>query len=113
MSGGFETIFATAIAGIGFLASPDGQKVQHKMYEDIIEIYGTPEKAFQRAVSEERSQHVASFVREVLRFYPPLHLLPPRQTFKSFQYKNSFIPKGLLVFMNAQAINHGTKVHYS
>lgn len=107
MSGGFETVFATAIAGIGFLASPGGQDYQSQMYDDILNVYQTPEEAFTRAVSEEKSEFVAAFVREVLRFYPPLHFLPPRQTFKDFEYHGSTIPKGLMVFMNAQAINHG------
>lgn len=107
MSGGFETVFATAIIGIGLLASPAGQAIQRSAYADIISYYGTPQEAFSRAVSEEKSPYIVAFVKEVLRFYPPLHLLPPRQTYQDFDYHGSKIPKGVLVYMNAQAINHG------
>lgn len=111
MSGGFETVFATAIIGIGFLASPGGQPIQLSAFADIKNSYKTPQEAFERSVLEEKSKYVAAFVREVLRFYPPLHLLPPRQTYREFDYHGSKIPKGVLVYMNAQAINHD-KVKY-
>ncbi|KUJ16402.1 cytochrome P450 [Mollisia scopiformis] len=106
MSGGFETVFATAIIGIAFLASPAGEAAQKSAHADITSNYSTPQEAFERAALEEKSPYIAAFVREVLRFYPPLHLLPPRQTYQEFEYHGSKIPKGVLVYMNAQAINH-------
>ena len=107
MSGGFETVFATLIAGIAFLASPEGQAIQERSYNDIIRVYGSAEEAFQQAITEEKSEYVVALVRETLRYYPPLHILPPRQTFEAFQYEGSTIPKGVMVLLNAQAINHG------
>ncbi|KAH8886268.1 amino acid permease [Thozetella sp. PMI_491] len=107
MSGGFETMFATAIAGIAYLAGPEGQKVQKKAFQDIIESYGTVEAAFEQAVSDEKSKYTAAFVRETLRYYPPLHLLPPRQTYRDFMWKSDIkIPKGVMVLVNCQATNH-------
>jgi phenylacetate 2-hydroxylase len=107
MSGGFETVFSTAIIGIGLLASPEGQAIQQRAFDNVMSIYDSVNEAFESAVSEEKSTYITAFVRETLRFYPPLHLLPPRQTYQEFTYNGSTIPKGVLVYMNAQAINHG------
>lgn len=106
MSGGFETIISSAIAGIAYLASPEGQLVQKRAYEDIIASYGSGAAAFEHCISEEKSRYTAAFVRETLRYYPPLHLLPPRQTYKDFKWKNQVtVPKGVMVLVNAQAAN--------
>lgn len=107
MSGGFETIFSTAIITTGVLATPEGQEMQRRAYNDILAVYGTPEQAFKCSVSDEKSTYVVALVKEALRFYPPLKLLPARQIFKEFIYKGSVIPKGVLVYINAQAINRG------
>ncbi len=107
MSGGFETVLSTAIIGMGVLATQKGQPFQTSAYEDIMKNYETPEEAFEKCVSEEKSQYIGAIVKEVLRFYPPLKLLPPRQTFKDFTYGEASIPKGVLVYINAQAINRG------
>lgn len=109
MSGGFETVLATAIAGIAYLASPEGQYAQETAYKDIIDAYGSAEAAFQQAVTDEKSPYMAAFVRETLRYYAPLHILPPRQTYQDFEWNGVKIPKGVMVLANAQAINHGTK----
>lgn len=108
MSGGFETILATAIAGIAYLASPDGQAMQEKAYSEMMTIAGNIEAAFQQATEAENSPYVAGFVRETLRHYPPLHILPPRQTYQEFEWHGATIPKGVMVLVNTQAVNHGT-----
>lgn len=108
MSGGFETIYSTAIVTIGMLASPEGQALQDAAYKDIIRVYETPEEAFARCLSEEKSPYVVGLVREALRFYPPHKLLPARQTYKEFSYGGTVVPKGLLVYVNNQAVNRGT-----
>lgn len=107
MSGGFETMLATAIAGIAYLASPEGQAVQEKAYSEMISASGDVEAAFQQAVEVENSPYVEAFVRETLRHYPPLHILPPRQTYQEFEWNKSTVPKGVMVLVNAQAVNHG------
>lgn len=108
MSGGFETILTTAIAGIAYLASPAGQAAQEKAYLEMTDASGDIETAYQEAVEEEKSPYVVAFVRETLRHYPPLHILPPRQTYQGFEWEGASIPKGIMILMNAQAINHGT-----
>lgn len=111
MSGGFETILATAIAGIAYLASPEGQATQEKAYLEMIGISGNVEAAFQQAVETESSPYVAAFVRETLRHYPPLHILPPRQTYQGFEWHGARIPKGVMVLVNAQAANHDPAIY--
>ncbi|KAJ9150922.1 Amino acid permease [Pleurostoma richardsiae] len=111
MSGGFETVFATAIAGIAYLSSPEGQLLQEKAYNNIIKAYGTAEDAFEQAVAEEKSEYMVAFVRETLRHYPPLHLLPPRQTIDDFQWGTAKIPKGVMILVNCQAANHDPAVY--
>lgn len=108
MSGGFETILATAIAGIAYLASPAGQAAQEKAYSEMLDASGDIQTAFREAVEAEKSPYVAAFVRETLRHYPPLHILPPRQIYQEFNWSGATIPKGVMVLVNAQAINHGT-----
>lgn len=110
MSGGFETVFSTAIIGIGLLASPEGQAIQERAYEDIVAMYQTPEDAFGGCVKEEKSRYITAFVKEVLRLYPPIKLLPARQTYKEFILGGATIPKGILVYINAFAIGQGKQL---
>lgn len=107
MSGGFETVFSTAIVTIGILSTPGGQRIQQKAYEDILSIYETLEEAFQQCLTEEKSSYIEAIVKEALRYYPPLKLLPARQTYKEFVYHGAVIPKGVLLYVNAQAANRG------
>jgi phenylacetate 2-hydroxylase len=107
MSGGFETLYSTAIITIGMLSTPEGQQIQKRAYEDIMSHYDTPEEAFENCLTEEKSKYIIGLVKEALRFYPPLKLLPARQTYKDFVYQGSTIPKGVLIYLNTQAVNRG------
>lgn len=109
MSGGFETIFSTAIITIGMLSSPEGQIIQQRAYDDILATYETPEEAFEQCLKEEKSAYVVGLVKEALRFYPPHKLLPARQMYKDFEYHGSIIPKGVLIYVNNQAANFGKR----
>ncbi|KAL4941879.1 hypothetical protein BDV06DRAFT_235767 [Aspergillus oleicola] len=111
MSGGFETIFSTAIITVGLLSTSEGQEIQRKAYEDIMTVYDTPEQAFERCLVEEKSPYIMGLVKEALRFYPPLKLLPARQVYKEFEYQGAVIPKGLLVYINTQAVNFDKSVY--
>jgi phenylacetate 2-hydroxylase len=107
MSGGFETIFSTAIAAIGFLSSPEGQAIQQEAFNDVMSVYDTPEEAFEACLSEEKSPYIVGLVKEALRFYPPLKILPARQTYKEFECDGVRIPKGVSLYINTQAANRG------
>lgn len=107
MSGGFETIYSTAIITIGMLSTEAGQDIQQRAYNDIMSVYDTAEQAFDQCLDDEKSPYVMGLVKEALRFYPPLKLLPARQVYKDFTYNGATIPKGLLVYINTQSVNFG------
>ncbi|OAP57618.1 hypothetical protein AYL99_08356 [Fonsecaea erecta] len=111
ISGGFETVFSTAIITIGVLATNVGQKIQERAYQDILNAYANPEEAFELAVDEERCPYISALVKEALRFYPPLKLLPARQMNKQFDYHGVTIPRGVLLYVNAQAANRDRGVY--
>ncbi|KAL1640009.1 hypothetical protein SLS58_007435 [Diplodia intermedia] len=107
VSGGFETLATTGIAGLGFLSSDEGQEVQRKAYDAIMEAYGGDVgEAWEGCLREEKVGYVVALVREMLRYYCAIQLLPPRQTFREMEYEGVRIPKGVAVYVNAQAVNH-------
>lgn len=107
VSGGFETLSTTMLAGLGWLASPEGRIVQQKVYDDILGTYGDVETAWKSVLVEEKSEYTVALYKEMLRYFAAIQLLPPRQTMKEFRWNGITIPKGVSVYMNAQAINHG------
>lgn len=109
MSGGFETVYSTAIITLGVLSRAEGQDIQQRAYEEIVSTYETPEQAFDQCLVEEKCPYVMGLVKESLRYFPPLKLLPARQTYKDFVYQGAVIPKGVLVYTNTQAISRGGK----
>jgi phenylacetate 2-hydroxylase len=48
VSGGFETMFSSAIADIGLLASPESQTIQKGAYDDTMSVYSSLEQAYVR-----------------------------------------------------------------
>ncbi|KAL3471648.1 cytochrome P450 [Aspergillus californicus] len=111
MSGGFETVFSTAIITMGMLSSPEGQKIQENAYENILSVYQAPDEAFERCLTEEKCPYLVALVKEALRFYPPLKLLPARQVYNDFEYRGVTIPRGISVYVNAQAVNFDKSVY--
>ncbi|KAI1610581.1 phenylacetate 2-hydroxylase [Exophiala viscosa] len=106
VSGGFETLSTTSTARMGMLSTPVGQVMQARAYEELMSLYDTVEECYEKVVVEEKSPYLVALVREMLRFYAAIQLLPPRQTMKSFIWNDIAIPAGVTVFQNAQAINH-------
>lgn len=78
-----------------------------------MKVYSTPSQAWEKCTTEEAVPYVVALVREMLRFYVALPILPPRQTMTSFNWRGTTIPKGLSVYMNAQAINHDVNAYGS
>lgn len=112
MSGGFETLYSTAIITIGVLSTKEGQDIQKAAYDDLLSVYGSVDEAFDHCLTEEKSPYIVGLYKEALRFYPPIKLLPARQTYKDFNYNGSAIPKGILIYINAQAINRGKNLFF-
>ncbi|KAL4945820.1 hypothetical protein BDV06DRAFT_229721 [Aspergillus oleicola] len=106
VSGGFETLATSGLACLAFLSTEEGQEIQEKAYADIITHHGSVENAWDECLLAEKSPYVVALVREGLRYYSPLPLLNPRQTTKSFIWRNVSIPSGISIHMNAQSINH-------
>lgn len=106
VSGGFETLSTTGLAGLGYLSSPQGQEIQARAFKDIMKVYSSPEQAWSDCLQEERVPYIVALVREMLRYYAAIQLLPPRQTCKEFEWNGVKIPPKVAVYQNAQAINH-------
>ncbi|KAL2412759.1 Phenylacetate 2-hydroxylase [Exophiala dermatitidis] len=106
VSGGFETLSTTGLAGLGYLSSPQGQHIQANAFKAIMEVYSSPEEAWSDCLQEERVPYIVALVREMLRYYAAIQLLPPRQTCKEFEWNGVRIPTKVAVYQNAQAINH-------
>jgi phenylacetate 2-hydroxylase len=107
VSGGFETVATTGLACLGLLASLEGQAIQDRAYEDLINSHGSVEDVWETSITDEKSPYVVALVREMLRYFAAIQFLPPRQTMKEFTWQGVRIPKGVTVIQNAQAINHG------
>ncbi|KAH8802434.1 phenylacetate 2-hydroxylase [Xylogone sp. PMI_703] len=111
ISGGFETVATTSTAGMAALITPSGEEIQEKAYEDLLSVYGTAEDAWEQCVTDERSPYLVALVREMLRYFAAVPLLPPRQTERKFSWNGVEVPKGVSVFLNAQAINHDKETY--
>ncbi|KAJ9645600.1 hypothetical protein H2204_001181 [Knufia peltigerae] len=111
VSGGFETLSTTGLAGLGYLSSSQGQDIQARAFKGIMEVYSSPEQAWSDCLQEERVPYIVALVREMLRYYAAIQLLPPRQTCKDFEWNGVKIPSKVAVYQNAQAINHDTMAY--
>jgi phenylacetate 2-hydroxylase len=106
VSGGFETLATSANSCISWLSTDEGQLMQEKAFQDIMKHHDSIDTAWDECVLEEKSPYVVALVREGLRYYCPIPLLPPRQTMKPFTWRGIEIPKGLTVHINTQSVNH-------
>ncbi len=107
VSGGFETVSTTILAGLGWLASSEGQLLQDRIWHELINVYGSIPTAWTKVLTEEKSLLTVALYKEMLRHFAAIPLLPPRSTISEFQWNGVLIPKGVTIYMNAQAINHG------
>ncbi|KAH8892121.1 phenylacetate 2-hydroxylase [Thozetella sp. PMI_491] len=106
VSGGFETVSTTMLAGLGWLASPEGQLLQDRIWDELLTVYGNISTAWEMVLTEEKSLVNVALYKEMLRHFAAIPLLPPRSTIKEFEWNGILIPKGITIYMNAQAINH-------
>ncbi|KAG0678934.1 hypothetical protein C6P40_001454 [Pichia californica] len=106
VSGGFETIGSTASLIYLQLLNKDGNIWQERIYNELIEIYGNVETAYENVLFEEKCEFGVSFIRELLRMYAVIPLIPARKTMKQFEWQGTIVPEGATVILNAQAANH-------
>ncbi|KAL2840215.1 cytochrome P450 [Aspergillus pseudoustus] len=87
--------------GWAFLLLAHRQDIQRKAYEEL--------KSTGVEYSPDETQdveYILALVKEVLRFYTPLPLAMPRETTAPVVYKDTTIPTGTMLFLNAWACNH-------
>ncbi|KAL4876205.1 cytochrome P450 [Aspergillus karnatakaensis] len=85
-----------------FLLLAHNPAIQQTAYEELQKVTGST-----YSLSETKDvEYIYALVKEVLRFYTPLPLSMPRETTAPVQYKDTVIPTGTMVFLNAYACNH-------
>lgn len=84
--------------GIAYLASEDGQRIQKKAYDAIMEVYPDGD-AWEKCLVEEKVPYVTALVKEVLRFWTVIPICLPRESTKDIQWNGATIPAGTTFFM--------------
>jgi phenylacetate 2-hydroxylase len=96
------------LAGMGWLASPDGQLLQERIWDELVSVYGSVPNAWTKVLTEEKALLTSPCTRKCSDTSRLYYCYPPRSTIKEFEWNGVMIPKGVTIYMNAQAINHGT-----
>lgn len=105
VSAGLDTVPGNLIMGIAYLASEDGQRIQKKAYDAIMEVYPDGD-AWEKCLVEEKVPYVTALVKEVLRFWTVIPICLPRESTKDTQWNGATIPAGTTFFMNAWAADY-------
>ncbi|KAJ6147152.1 phenylacetate hydroxylase pahA-Penicillium chrysogenum [Penicillium chrysogenum] len=105
VSAGLDTVPGNLIMGIAYLASEDGQRIQKKAYDAIMEVYPDGD-AWEKCLVEEKVPYVTALVKEVLRFWTVIPICLPRESTKDIQWNGATIPAGTTFFMNAWAADY-------
>jgi phenylacetate 2-hydroxylase len=98
VSAGLDTIPGNLIMGIAYLASPDGQRIQQRAYDEIMSVYPNGD-AWERCLVEENVPYVTALVKETLRFWTVIPICLPRVSTKEIVYNGATIPAGTTFFM--------------
>ncbi|RDA94950.1 hypothetical protein CP533_0137 [Ophiocordyceps camponoti-saundersi (nom. inval.)] len=105
VSGGVDTVPSNIIMCLAFLATADGQAVQAKALEAILQVYpdGDPWLA---GLAEEKVPYLVALVKETLRYWTVIPISLPRESIRDIEWEGSVIPAGTAFFMNAYAANY-------
>lgn len=98
VSAGLDTVPGNLIMGIAYLASEDGQRIQKKAYDAIMEVYPDGD-AWEKCLVEEKVPYVTALVKEILRFWTVIPICLPRESTKDIQWNGATIPAGTTFFM--------------
>jgi phenylacetate 2-hydroxylase len=105
-----DTVASGIYQTLAWLSSPQGQPIQKKAYNAIMETYGGDrDLAWKMAFREEKVPLITSLNKETLRQFTFTPYATPRRTNKDIQYKDIFIPEGITMIMNAQEANHSSE----
>jgi len=91
---------------LGYLASPEGQHIQKRAYEEIMKVYPNDGEAWERCLHEEKVPYLTALTKEILRFWTVIPICLPRTSIKDIQYENAVIPAGTTFYMNAWAADY-------
>jgi phenylacetate 2-hydroxylase len=103
VSAGLDTVPATVIQGLAYLATPHGQQLQDDAHNALLETYGSSTEAWDAVLKEEKVAFLSALVKETLRFYTVIAMSLPRASIKSITYQGATIPAGTMFYMNARA----------
>lgn len=98
VSAGLDTVPGNLIMGIAYFASEQGQRIQHRAYEEIMKVYPDGD-AWEKCVLEEKVPYVTAMVKETLRFWTVIPICLPRESTKEIVYNGVRIPAGTTFFM--------------
>ncbi|KAK7293268.1 hypothetical protein RJT34_16131 [Clitoria ternatea] len=98
---GVDTITATVVWGMTALMK--NPRVMKKAQEEIRTTFD--EKAFIEEDDIQKLQYLKAVIKEIMRVYPPLPLLLPRETMKKCSIAGYEIPEKTLVYVNAWAVH--------
>lgn len=105
VSAGLDTVPGNLIMGIAYLATPEGQKVQQRAYEEIMKVYPDND-AWERCLQEEKVPYVTALYKEVLRYWTVIPICLPRVSIKDIEWNGVTIPAGTTFYMNAYAADY-------
>lgn len=106
VSAGIDTVPGNLIMGLGYLASPEGQEIQKKAYEEIMKVYPEDGEAWEKCLYEEKVPYVTALTKEILRFWTVIPICLPRTSIKDIDYNGTTIPAGSVFYMNAWAADY-------
>ncbi|KAI9690692.1 MAG: hypothetical protein M1820_009896 [Bogoriella megaspora] len=105
VSAGLDTVPGNIIMGVGLLASPEGQAIQKRAYEEITKVYPNGD-AWEKCLVEEKVEYITALVKETLRFFTVIPICLPRVSVKDIEYEGAVIPAGTTFYMNAYAADY-------
>ncbi|KAL1988301.1 hypothetical protein VTN96DRAFT_276 [Rasamsonia emersonii] len=105
VSAGIDTVPGNLIMGIAYLASPHGQEIQKRAYDEIWKVYPDGD-AWEKCLLEEKVPYITALVKEVLRYWTVIPICLPRVSVKDIPWQDAVIPAGTTFFMNAYAADY-------
>lgn len=106
VSAGIATVPGNMIMAVGLLASPEGQDIQKRAYDEIMNLYPEDGEAWEKCLHEEKVPYITALVKEILRFWTVLPISLPRVSIKDIKWQDATIPAGSTFYMNAWAADY-------
>ena len=77
VSAGLDTVPANLIMGIAYLATPAGQQIQQRAYDEIMKVYPNND-AWEQCIFEEKIPYITALYKEILRYWCVVPISLPR-----------------------------------